>query len=253
MPAESPSSLEQVRDYYQDFFRPDLLRHGREPFVRTWVAGRLVPAADVALPARALLVLLPVGLLCVGRGKARAALAAGALTVPLAYTFYPSYLTHYGVVCVGAFVTLAVGGEYFLRRRLPSGVSVAMTVAIVAVCLASLPELRGARDPAMEAPYLADVNEKLSRLEHVPAVVLFHYDSRRTDVHEEPVYNLDAAWPDDAEVVRAHDRGAENWRIFEYYASRQPRRYFYLYNRTTAELTPLGWAPDLAAAARRGR
>lgn len=244
-PADSPAALPQVRDYYREFFRSDLYQYGRGSFARTWVAERLAPVADVALPAHAFYALLPLGLLCLRRPP-RAAFAAGALALPLAYAFYPSFLRHYGLVCAPAFVALAVGGIAVLRRSLPGAVSTALPLAVAALCVALLPELRGARDPFMQAPYLADINDKLARLDHLPAVVLFHYDTGRTDVHEEPVYNLDTAWPDDAPVIRAQDLGPENWRIFDYYARRQPQRYFYLYNRTTAELTPLGYATELA-------
>jgi hypothetical protein len=111
-----------------------------------------------------------------------------------------------------------------------------------------LPELRGTRDHFASAPILLDIDDRLADLDHTPAVVLFRYDSGKTDLHEEPVFNIDSASPDEAAVVRAHDRGPENHRIFEYYANREPRRYFYLYDRARAELTPLGWAKDLAAA-----
>jgi hypothetical protein len=246
---ESASPLPQVRDYYRDFLRPDLVRHARTPFLHTWIADRLAPAADVALPAHALLILLPLGLLTLRRRHPpRAALAAGVLTLPLAYAFYPSYLQHYGLVCAPAFLTLVLGGEHLLRRSLlPRPLTPALPFAIAALCLASLPELRSAQDPFIHAPYLADVNDKLAHLDHVPAVVLFHYDPNRTDVHEEPVYNLDTPNPDDAPIIRAQDLGpAADQRIFGYYAQHQPNRFFYLYSRTTAELTPLGYARDLA-------
>jgi hypothetical protein len=51
---------------------------------------------------------------------------------------------------------------------------------------------------------------------------------------------------DQAPVIRAHDLGEENWRIFDYYARKQPTRFFYLYDRLTRTLTPLGYATELA-------
>ncbi len=75
--------------------------------------------------------------------------------------------------------------------------------------------------------------------------MLFRYDSA-SDVHEEPVYNIDAAWPDDAPIVRAQDLRERNPEIFRYYAQHGPPRYFYCYDRTTMTLTPMGWAADLA-------
>jgi hypothetical protein len=246
---ESPSPLPQVRDYYRTFLRPDLEEHGRRSsFARTWLSQRLAPAANYALPAHAFYALLPLGALALRRRPAAAALAFGTLSFPLAYTFYPSYLLHYGQVCAAAFTTLAVGGEHLLRRSLPRPFAPVLTLALAALCLASLPQLRGTHDPFVPFPYLADINDKLAHLDHVPAVVLFHYNPGRADVHEEPVYNLDTVNPDDAPVIRAQDLGpAADQRIFAYYARHQPDRFFYLYDRTTAQLTPLGYARDLAA------
>jgi hypothetical protein len=98
----------------------------------------------------------------------------------------------------------------------------------------------------MNAIYLADINVKLANLPHTPAVVLFHYESGKGDLHEEPVYNIETAWPDAALVLRAQDLGEKNHRIYAYYAKQQPGRFFYRYDRTTGELSELGWARDLA-------
>ena len=94
--------------------------------------------------------------------------------------------------------------------------------------------------------FLTDINDKLSHLDHTPAVVLFRYRSGN-DVHEEPVFDIDAPWPDDAPIVRAHDLGRRNAEIFRYYAQRQPNRMFYLYDLKSSQLEPLGRASDLAA------
>ncbi len=245
-PAEAVSDLAQVREYYADFFRKDVIRHATIPFAQTWLSERLATVADITLPAHATFVLLPVGLLCLRRHGTRAALAAGVLTMPLAYSFYPSFLNLYGIACIPAFQTLCLGGEHVLRRTLPRTFTSAVALALAALSLASLPQLRGERDRYMQTPLLADVNDKLAHLPHVPAVVLFHYDPGGL-YHEEPVYNIDTANPDDAPIVRAHDLGPENWRIVQYYARHQPDRFFYLYNRTTTELTPLGPVNELAA------
>jgi hypothetical protein len=78
-------------------------------------------------------------------------------------------------------------------------------------------------------------------------VVLFRRDPR-LPLDYEPVYNLDAAWPDDELVMRAHWRGGDDWRIYQYYAQHGPDRAFYLFDesRPLAGLTYLGMASDLA-------
>jgi hypothetical protein len=241
---ESASPLPQLRDYYRLFLRNDLRNHGAESFLRTWILHRCEPTADAALPAHLLFVLLPLGLLGL-RYPARTALACGAFILPLAYTFYPSYLKHYGLVAAPAFILLVLLAGEVLRKRFPA-TATALALSIAAIAIGSLPELHGARDHFIQTPYLSDVNEKLAHLEHKPAVVLFRYQSNTTDVHEEPVFNVDTAWPDDAPIIRAQDLGPQNHRIFQYYARRQPQRFFYRYDRATTELTPLGWAQDLA-------
>jgi hypothetical protein len=241
----SPSQLPQVRDYYADFFRADLRRHGESSFLPVFLR-RLHGTADVCFPSPLLWIVLPVGLIGLRRDPIRWGTWAAALLLPLAYAFYPSYLKHYGVPAAIAFLLLALTGAEVLRRTFPR-LSAPLVLFIAVLCVCSLPELSRRPDHFAHAPYLADINAKLSQLDHVPAVVLFKYESKRTDVHEEPVYNIDTAWPDDAPVIRAQDLGERRDReIFDYYAKRQPQRYFYRYNRTTAELTPLGWAKDLA-------
>jgi 4-amino-4-deoxy-L-arabinose transferase-like glycosyltransferase len=243
---ESTSPLPQVRDYYRQFLRDDLNNYGTQGFLRTWVGERWKQAVHVSLPAHLLLLLLPLGLIGLPRPGA-AALIAGAILLPFAYTFWPSYLNHYGVVLAPAYILLALMGGEVLRRRFP-GSGAAIAFAVAALAIGSLPELRGTRDHFVSAPILLDINDKLAHLEHTPAVVLFRYQPG-SDVHEEPVFNIDSASPDQAAVVRAHDRGPDNQRIFEYYARREPARFFYRYDRARAELSPLGWAKDLAASA----
>lgn len=245
LPAESPSSLPQVRDYYKQFLLPDLTQFSRDSFWGTWMKRRLEPVADVSLPGHLLFCLLPIGLIAL-RSPPIIAIAMGSLLLPPAYAFFPVYLKHYGLVAAPGLILVTLSGAQALGRRFPR-VRSPLILAIATLSIASLPELRGVRDGFMSAEYLADINAKLAELEHKPAVVLFRYQSGGTDLHEEPVYNLDVAWPDDAPVIRAQDRGTDNRRIFDYYARHQPQRFFYRYDRTTTELTPLGYAKDLAA------
>jgi 4-amino-4-deoxy-L-arabinose transferase-like glycosyltransferase len=246
--AESPSPLPQVRDYYRSFLRPEFTAYFQHGLLRTWLLDRLPRAAAVSLLSPWLYLLLPFGVISL-RTPWQIAVAVGALTVPLAYALVPIYLMHYGLIAAPAFILLVLLACQTLADAFPSAprLRTAMIVGLAAFALASLPELRGKRDHFVQLLSLADINNKLAALDHRPAVVLFQY-RKGNDVHEEPVYNLDAPWPDDCPVIRAQDRGADNHRIFAYYAQRQPDRYFYRYNRGTTELTPLGWARDLAAA-----
>lgn len=243
-PLESPSPLPQVRDYYRDFLGDFRRRHGTQGFLKTWITQRWKPDLDVSLPASLLLILLPAGLLAIRR-PAVAALITGAVLFPLAFTFYPTYLNHYGLVTAPAYILLVLLAFDELRKRFPF-TTAAIALAIATIAITSLPEIRRQRDHFMDAIYLADINLKLANLPHTPAVVLFYYVPGKSDIHEEPVFNIDTPWPDDAEVIRAQDLGPENHRIFDYYANQKSNRYFYQYNRSTGDLTELGWAKDLA-------
>jgi hypothetical protein len=85
-----------------------------------------------------------------------------------------------------------------------------------------------------------------------PAVVLFTYQPG-SPIPEEPVYNTDVAWPDNAPIIRAHDLGpARNPEIFAYYAKTQPDRTFYIFDWSKVQsaegpLKLLGTARELTA------
>jgi hypothetical protein len=90
--------------------------------------------------------------------------------------------------------------------------------------------------------------------------VLFHFNlnalidgKRVTDnSDEEPVFNSDVAWPDEAPIIRAQDLNADvrsigkpgdsDRPLYEYYLRTDPRRTFYLYDRRggNGELLRLG-------------
>ena len=49
--------------------------------------------------------------------------------------------------------------------------------------------------------------------------------------HDDPVYNTDVAWSDDAPIIRARDLDGRNEPLYRYYAAEQPDRVVYLYDR----------------------
>ena len=124
-----------------------------------------------------------------------------------------------------------------------------MTAAIAGTALTALPEANAVRrDQWFDAPLLRGVDKALAGIKHRPAIVLFKYDPERM-IHEEPVFNTEAAWPDDAAVIRAHDLGDENARLFAYYATRSPGRAVYRYDEKEETLTYLGTVAEMAGAA----
>lgn len=243
VPAPPTDVLPQIRDYYNSFIKPELLAFQQVGFIHTWIMDRFAVAMTGSVPYAWLLVLVPIGVLGL-RTPPRIALASWVITLPLAYSFFPFFLRHYGLVVAPAVISMIVLAVEFTGRWSRGARSV-LSVALVVVAIVSLPEVRRKPDRFMETAYLDEIDRVLDQLDHTPAVVLFRYTGQ-TDVHEEPVYNIKTAWPDDAPVIRAQDLGPEDWQIFKYYAGRRPRRYFYAFDRAKLVLIPLGWDIDLA-------
>ena len=202
-----------------------------------------------AVPSPLLVALLPVGLIGV-LDRRRWMFWAPLPLFILIYANYSYYFSHYTVAVLPAVILMVLGAIDVLRRtwpRLAGPVGLTLALLVVALSLTALPQVNHARhDQWIEAPLLRDVDAKLAKLEHTPAVVLFRYDSERM-IHEEPVYNVETAWPDDARVIRAHDLGpARNGELFAYYAKRSPGRGVYRYDEKTRTLSYLGTVEEMS-------
>jgi hypothetical protein len=174
-------------------------------------------------------------------------------------------------------------GASFHRRG--DAITVGAAVLIVGLCVLSLPETqrltmgeRAVRDE-YEMPTVRFAHDRLPALVQAPAVVLFKYDPEQAgstvggsaDItaslesradgsaraaagipmlspHDEPVFNTDVAWPDDAAIIRAQDLGDRDIELYRYYAARQPDRHIYLFDRGLGRLSYLGTAAEVAAA-----
>ena len=202
-----------------------------------------------------LVVLIPLSLLAMTRP--RAVVTAAAPLFLLLYVPYVFFFAHYTLTAAAAVIAAilagARGAEHLLPGR-PRVVAVTATLLIAGLSFAAFPQFdESVTDIVFDSQSLAQINAAVAKLPaDRPAVVLFKYDPR--DPIGEPVYNTDAAWPDDARVVRAHDLGFRNIEIFRYYAARQPDRMFYRYvpaydegNREwlPGALVPIGKASDL--------
>jgi len=239
------STLPQKTQYWQtvrlDEIRQHTLRH-----LPADLAWRTVVIALCTLPSGILALLLlavPFSL----KDRRRSIVLCAAPLFLLIYLFNPFFLAHYPVplVPVMAFaIALAV-------NVLTQGRDSFLPLMILAVCIASLPEFRhdihDGTIPAMPISKLA--HDQLASHVQAPAVVLFRFAPTDKSV-EEPVYNDDVIWPDDAPIIRAHDLGPRNIEIARYYAAHRPNRQFYLLdrqenqNRTTLLLHPLGQADE---------
>jgi hypothetical protein len=204
-----------------------------------------------ALPSPLLIALLPVGLLGLCDRRRWAVWLALPLFV-LVYASYTFFLSHYAVAIVPVVVVSLLAGIEVTRRTWPRVSQLTgwvMTAVIAAMAISALPEVNGARhDQWFDAPLLRGVDKALREIEHRPAIVLFRYDPERM-IHEEPVFNTEDAWPDDAAVIRAHDLGDENVRLFAYYAKLSPARAVYRYDEKEETLSYLGTVAEMVGAA----
>lgn len=243
-PAARPRSVvAQKQALYAEWVLPYVRNHQPDTVVRAWLTRYFPLLADGLLPARVVLVLLPVGLLgLIGRPRWVVALTlAGFLGL---YFFYAFFIEHYALTVAPAMALLIALAMPVLERAWPrfrAGIVVAITLGVVAVCVTSLREFTGIGDESLPSPALRALNDYLPELVHGErSVVLFRFAPGVNNPQEEPVFNAGVAWPDDAAVVRAHDLGARNAELFAYYARHDPERVAYLYDRTPTREDPLG-------------
>jgi hypothetical protein len=256
-PSRLPRSMTpQTQKFMEYFVIPSYQEKLTTPLPRRMVQTVLRPTLEAGLAHPLLAILVPVGLLCVRR-RGRWVLVALLAPFLLLYTMYTFFLDHYAVVVAPALVLRVLLGWRAAARAAPAGARRGATwllgAAVVGLVLGAYPQLR-TNPPADEwafAPILRLVDGRLAQLGQGPAVVLFRFDAEHGNPHIEPVYNTDVAWPDDAQVVRAHDLGPErNRRLFEYYARQKEDRAVYLFDMAATKLQNppeyLGTARELA-------
>jgi hypothetical protein len=180
-----------------------------------------------------------------------------------AYAF--SYiLPHYMVMVMPTMILFALLPIRFLTDTFPSQTAAIRTMialSITAFAIAALPGVnRVAHDQYFETPELEQVDHVLAHDVSPPAVVLFHFNpGQRVNLSENPIYNAEVPWPDDAPVIRARDLNPDissvakpgdlDRPLYEYYSGIAPTRVFYVYNRGGGanQLKCLGTASQLLA------
>jgi hypothetical protein len=247
-PAVHPQSvLPQKQEYYRDWVVPFIKRHQPGQLLQAWIGKWLPEIVDTTMPARILLPLAAVGLLGL-TDRRRWVLWATLPLFVIFYLFYTIFLEHYAISLIPAIVLLSLLGVTKLEEawpRLRPRIASVATTLIVVICVTSLwevnrwitPTSQRIDDETFRSPALRAVNEGLAAASdsQKPAVILFRYHPG-DNFFEEPVYNCDVAWPDDATIIRAHDLGPKRDRqIVEYYAARMPRRVFYLFDAKSNE------------------
>jgi hypothetical protein len=259
--AHPDSRLPQKKTYFEGLVRLEsgLAAHrlDRLPAI---AAERVKWALDDSLGTGLLVILLPAALLALTNHRRRIV----AIVFPLFVLLYlpnPFYLRHYSVpvAAIVAFCLCLAATAIGRCARSTRGRRAMETFAVLALlvlAVTALPEIRGTRGGTGDAmiyppPQTAGIIQAHLATLTGPTVVLFRTHPGDW-VDDEPVYNTDVAWPDDARVIRARDLGPdEDMRLVDYYAQRQPSRLIYLYDAHDAQpLHRLGRVTDRAAVLR---
>jgi hypothetical protein len=261
-PPRQFSKLPEKETEFEDFRRVakplTWARMGRLPGV---AARRAARAVDDSLPTELLLIFIPLAPLGL-TGVRRWVVAGVAPLFVLLYLANPLFLNHYSVaiapiiafwICLGG----AALGAFARGLRRGAALGRFVPLAVAALAISSLPEVRGTRGGTGDfliypPPGVADAVQ--AALAPIPgrAVVLFHYHSG----DDEPIYNANVAWPDDARVIRANDLGPDaDAKLVDYYAACQPDRVVYLYDphalKPLHKLGPMTRAADVLRELRR--
>ena len=240
------SPLPQKQAAYAAYAVPVIQQHRPSQLLSTWARVKFPALLRATTPQSVLLLFAPVGLLMIDRRRAPLALAV--LMFPPLYSLYALFPDHYAVAAAPSMITLVLLGAKALRRVCPASefATVFLPLAIYGLALASLPEALGPeRDQLFDPTALKAVDVALGDVDG-PAVMLFRYSATKP-ADQEPVFNADVARPDDAAVIRAHDLGVMNAKLYRYYADRQPARVVHRYDEGDGSLTRLGTAGELAA------
>jgi hypothetical protein len=245
-----PQALQQFRDYNERYVIAGAQRYEHEQLMM-----RFGFAFTHTLPATWLLFFVPLGIVAL-RGKLQWALAGVFLTFVLGYMTFMFFAAHYLVVLMPIGLFLALLGARQLERWVGPGagpyVAPFLTLVLAGTAVGCLPEVlrlayapRMWRDEATISQALHVFNHSTATMDK-PAVVFFHSraDNPQAWRHEQ-VYNIDSAWPDDAQIVRAQDLGDRNIELVNYYAQKQPKRVVYRYLQETQKLVRLGTVTEV--------
>jgi len=255
-PSVRPTSTNRKKhDYYDQFFARYILRHQPGENLVWWGRVYLPMTVDTTLPTRLALPLAFVGLLLV-RNRARLAIVGVLPLFLVLYYFNTFFLEHYAILVAPAMLLLVVLGVRQVSaawRARAGAIRSALTVGLAACCLLILPEFNPLWSERHQSGDETRFSSKMQAAKLLPqaddllkpAVVLFTYRFGDALV-DEPVYNTDVAWPDDATVIYAHDLRERNREIFDYYARTQPQRHFYRFDLgATPAIEYLGRADQL--------
>lgn len=245
-PARRPmSALPQKQQYYDLVNVPAQRAHRLDRVWSDFIQTRDVLLAHATLPNALLLILLPVSILELSRRRWVVVLPL--LLFLVCFSAYYFFFEWYCLALAPAVVVGVAAGFHAICQTWPKRrwLAVVLIAPLLAAAIAALP--RAVHEKADEPMQLIDqesINAALNRSVQSPAVVLFRFQ-KGVSLDAEPVYNINTPWPDDAPIVRAHDRGERNVDLYRYYARRQPLRNIYRFNLGDRSLQFLGTAAGL--------
>lgn len=178
------------------------------------------------------------------------ALASVVLFVTL-YISNPFYLSHYPLPLAAPMTLLVVAGFAALERITRGDVrrfATSFFAGVTAVGCALAMWQYQYQKPFDWFAEQADLTYKYRLLPSQPelqgqrALVLVRYTGpgEGEPYHWEPVYNVQNPWPDDAEIIWAHDLKGRREEILAYYAQHQPDRQVIFMDRTQSVSFPIG-------------
>ena len=227
--------------------------------VRTLLPGPAKSIESGDLPSPLLVLLLPAGLLALNDPR-RLVVCAPAPLFIAGYMFYPLFLNHYCVTVMPGMIfcmllgIVAIGNAWPKHRAL---ITTTLSLIVLGLAVTSLPEFHMHEYDDSTWPVTTFNYDTLPAQVQTPALVLYRYWTQEDvgterNFNDEPVYNLDVAWPDDAPIIRANDLGPRDAQIIEYYGRIQPERNVYIVARGELKLHLLGRAGELAERLKRG-
>lgn len=242
-PSVRPMSPLQVKqDSYDEWVVPFIKGQQTDTVIDTLLNDRIPTTVACAFPNAFMVMLVPVGVLAMGRYRW---VVAGVLpSFIVGYAFYAFFLQPYTVMAAPAAAVWVLAGRRAMVATWPlRGVTNTFLVgAIVMLCLTALPQTNRLVSDQPWPNVLDKVDDQLSRIE-TPAIVLFKYGGQFA---KWPVFTTESAWPDDARVIRANDLGPRNVELFRYYAAKPEDRTVYRYDLATDTVERLGQVRELA-------
>ncbi|MGB7157093.1 MAG: hypothetical protein WBD40_03440 [Tepidisphaeraceae bacterium] len=223
------TKLLQKHVMYREFILPAAEKHSpRKIPIRVY--DQFIQTLYYTLPHPLLVLLLPAGLMHAFARQRYVLWGALPLFLVL-YSLYPFFFAHYTLFVAPTVILIMLLGLHAVRVNFRS-MGLGATLAVAGITISMFPEPnRRAIDNMRALPIMDFSMVKLPALVEAPAIVLFRFHPG-LDYHEEPVYNVDTAWPYDAPIIRAHDLGAaNNVELLKYFAQHQPQRRFYAVDR----------------------